>query len=183
VALRGFEGHEPVLGAGVYVDEAALVVGDVLLGDESSVWPHAVVRGDIQQIRVGPRTNIQDGAVLHVTHDSRWNPGGFPLVIGREVTVGHAVVLHGCTVGDQCLVGMGAVVMDGAYLGPGLILGAGSLVPPGKVLEGGYLWVGRPARRVRPVTEDEQAYLEYAAAHYVTLKDRHLLGGGSTPPA
>lgn len=179
MALRGFEGREPALGAGVYVDEAALVIGDVVLADESSVWPHAVVRGDINHIRIGPRTNVQDGAVLHVTHASRWNPGGFPLLVGREVTVGHGALLHGCTVDDRCLIGMGSVVMDGARVGTGTILGAGSLVPPGRVLEGGCLWVGRPAKRVRPLTDEERAYLEYAAAHYVSLKNRHL--GGRQP--
>jgi carbonic anhydrase/acetyltransferase-like protein (isoleucine patch superfamily) len=179
VALRDFGGHRPLVGKGAYVDEAAIVIGDVVLGDEVSVWPGAVVRGDIQSIRIGARSNVQDGAVLHVTHDSRWNPGGFPLLVGREVTVGHGVVLHGCTVEDRCLVGMGSLVMDGARLGQGGIVGAGSLVPPGRVLEGGYLWIGRPAKRVRALTDDERAYLEYVAAHYVLLKDRYL-GEGST---
>jgi len=173
VAIRSFEGRSPVLGSGTYVDETALVIGDVTIGDDASIWPGAVVRGDIHSIRIGARTNVQDGSVLHVTHDSRFNPGGHALVLGDEVTVGHGVILHGCTIGDLCLVGMGSVVMDGARIGTGAILGAGSLVTPGKTLEGGYIWVGRPARRLRPLTGEERSYLAYAAEHYVRLKDRH----------
>jgi carbonic anhydrase/acetyltransferase-like protein (isoleucine patch superfamily) len=174
MTLRAFEGHQPALATGAYVDEAAVVIGRVEIGEDASVWPGAVLRGDIHSIRVGARSNLQDNCVLHVTHDSRFNPGGHPLEIGREVTVGHGALLHGCVVEDRCLIGMGAVVMDGARIGSETILGAGSLVPPGKVLEGGYLWVGRPAKRVRPLDERERAYLLYAAGHYVAVKDRYL---------
>jgi len=176
MATRSFEGRMPSLGKGAYVDETALVIGDVVIGDDASVWPGAVVRGDIHFIRIGARTNIQDGSVLHVTHDSPFSRGGHPLVVGDRVTVGHGVILHGCIVGDLCLVGMGSVVMDGVQVGAGTILGAGSLVPPGKTLEGGYLWVGRPARRVRPLADAERSYLAYAAEHYVRLKDRYCPG-------
>jgi len=174
VTIRSFAGMSPLLGPGAYVDDTALVVGDVTLGRDTSIWPMAVARGDIQRITLGERSNIQDGCVLHVTHGSRFNPGGHPLVVGDEVTVGHQVVLHGCRIADRCLIGMGSVVMDGVVIGPQVILAAGCLVPPGKALESGYLWVGRPARRSRSLTDEELAYLEYAAAHYVTLKDRHL---------
>ncbi len=174
MTVRSFENNTPTLASGVFVDETALVIGDVTLGPDASVWPMAVVRGDIHSIHLGARTNIQDGSVLHVTHASRFNPDGFPLTVGVEVTVGHGVVLHGCHIGDRCLIGMGSLVLDGARLESQVILGAGSLVPPGKVLESGYLWVGRPAKRSRPLTDEEVAYLEYAAEQYVRLKDRHL---------
>jgi len=156
-----------------YIDEAALVIGDVEIGDDTSVWPMCVIRGDIHHIRIGGRTNIQDGSVLHVTHDSEYKRGGSPLIIGHEVTVGHQATLHACTVGDQCLIGMGSIVLDGAVIENGAMLGAGSLVNPGKIIEGGYLWLGRPARRVRKLTDKEKAYLKYSAAHYVKLQRRH----------
>jgi carbonic anhydrase/acetyltransferase-like protein (isoleucine patch superfamily) len=181
MAVRDFDGATPSLAEGAYVDPSALVVGDVTLGRDASVWPMSVVRGDIHRLFIGKRSNVQDGSVLHVTHDSRFNPGGHPLIVGDEVTVGHHVVLHGCRVGDRCLIGMGSVVMDGAVLEPGLIVAAGSLVTPGKVLEGGYLWVGRPAQRGRYLTGNEVDYLVYSAEHYVRLKDRHTRA--AQPPA
>jgi len=175
MSIRSFDGHTPVLGAGVYVDEQALVAGRVEIGDDSSIWPMSVVRGDINTIHIGARTNIQDGSVLHVTHDSEYAPGGQALFIGDEVTVGHRVVLHACTVEDRCLIGMGAVVLDGAVIGSGAMVGAGALVTPGKELEGGYLYVGSPARRQRELTEQEKAFLGYSAGHYVALKNRWMV--------
>ncbi len=171
--IREFEGKTPRIAADVYVDPAAVVIGDTEIGPRASIWPGAVVRGDIHSIRIGAETNIQDGSVLHVTHDSPFNPGGFALRVGDGVTVGHRVTLHGCTIGDRCLIGMGATVMDGAELEAETILGAGSLVPPGKRLSGGNLWVGTPARQVRPLTAQEREQLTYAAAHYVALARRH----------
>jgi carbonic anhydrase/acetyltransferase-like protein (isoleucine patch superfamily) len=155
------------------VDERALVIGAVRLGEDSSVWPMCVVRADIQRIEIGARSNIQDGSVLHVTHDSEYHPGGQALIIGEGVTVGHHALLHACTVEDDCLIGMGSIVLDGAVIRAGAMLGAGALVPPGKDLEGGYLWVGRPARRRRALTDRERESIRYSAAHYVALKDRH----------
>lgn len=172
-----FEGHLPQLGPRVYVAEQALVLGQVEVGEDASIWPMTVVRGDVHRIRIGPRSNIQDLSMLHVSHDSVYNPGGFPLTIGAGVTVGHRVILHGCTVGDHCLIGMGAVVMDGAVLEDEVILGAGSLVTEGKHLQGGFLWVGSPARRVRRLTDEQLAGLRYSADHYVRLKDRHRTTG------
>ena len=172
--VRDFEGQRPRLGQRVYVADQALVIGQVEIGDDSSIWPMTVVRGDVKHIRIGARSNIQDGSVLHVTHDSGYHPGGYALAIGSDVTVGHRVILHGCTIGDRSLIGMGATVMDGAVLEPDLILGAGSLVPPGKTLTSGYLWVGSPARRARAITDEEREGLLYSAAHYVRLKDRYL---------
>ena len=172
-SIRPFHGKHPRIAADAWVDKSAVVIGDVEIGAGSSIWPLSVVRGDIHTIRIGRRTNIQDGCVLHVTHDSRFNPGGFPLTIEDQVTVGHKALLHGCHVGSRCLIGMGSVVMDGAVLESGLILAAGSLVPPGKVLEEGYLWRGSPARRVRPLTSQEQEYFSYSADNYVRLAERY----------
>ena len=173
MGIRPFEGTSPEIHPRAHVDERAVVIGAVRLGADSSVWPLCVLRADIQRIEVGARSNIQDGSVLHVTHDSPYHPGGQALIVGEGVTVGHHALLHACTVEDDCLIGMGSIVLDGAVIRAGAMLGAGALVPPGKALEGGYLWVGRPARRTRPLTDREQEYIRYSAAHYVALKERH----------
>ena len=171
--IRSFEGLHPRIAADAWVDETALVIGDVEIGPGSSVWPLCVVRGDIHLIRIGGMTNVQDGSVLHVTHDSDFNPGGYPLIIGDRVTIGHKVMLHGCEIGDRCLIGMASVVMDGAVVEPEVILGAGSLVTPGKVLTGGWLWRGSPARRVRELTRKERDFFDYSAENYCRLARRH----------
>lgn len=173
MTIRKFEYYSPDIAESAYVDESAVVTGNVTLGADSSIWPMASLRGDINSIRVGARSNIQDGSVLHVTHDSEYAPGGLPLVVGNDVTVGHNVVLHACTIEDECLIGMGAIVLDGAVVQRGAMVGAGSLVPPGKVLEGGHLWLGSPVKRVRELSEKETAYFKYSAQHYVELKERH----------
>lgn len=173
MTIRNFENISPTVSASAYVDEMALVLGNVIISEDVSIWPMAVVRGDVNRIEIGARTNIQDGSVLHVTHDSEFAPGGFPLTIGEDVTVGHNVTLHACSVGNYCLLGMGSTVLDGAVLEDRVMLGAGSLVSPGKRLEGGYLWLGSPARQVRELSEQELAWLEYSSAHYVELKNRH----------
>lgn len=172
--IRRYLDVTPQLGKHVFVDDMALAVGDVTIGDDASLWPFVVARGDVQKISIGARTNIQDGSVLHVSQDNRFNPGGFPLIIGANVTVGHGVILHGCTVEDYALIGMGSVILDGAVVQQRAMLAAGSLVSPGKILDGGYLWLGRPAKKVRPLTDEELTYLEYSAIHYVELKNKHL---------
>lgn len=169
-----FEGIHPLIDSTAYIHDQALVVGDVEIGRHSSVWPFTVIRGDVNRIRIGSQTNLQDNSVLHVTHDGPYHPGGYALQVGDDVTVGHRVILHGCRVGNQCLIGMGAIVMDGAVLHDRVLLGAGSLVPPGKELEGGYLWLGQPAKRVRELTGQEIESLAYSAQHYVRLKNRYL---------
>jgi carbonic anhydrase/acetyltransferase-like protein (isoleucine patch superfamily) len=176
MTIRNFEDRTPRIAKSAYVDPTALVIGDVSIAADVSLWPMVVARGDVNSIVIGARTNIQDGTVLHVSHDSEFAPGGFPLTIGADITVGHQAILHGCTVEDGCLIGMAATVMDGAILRSGVLLGAGSLVPPGQELEGGYLWVGSPARRMRPLRDQERAFLDYSAKHYAELKDRHLAG-------
>ncbi|MDH5712046.1 MAG: gamma carbonic anhydrase family protein [Gammaproteobacteria bacterium] len=173
MAIRNFENFIPEIDTSAFIDEMAVVIGDVRIGADSSVWPMCSIRGDIHSIRIGERTNIQDGSVLHVTHDSEYAPGGNALQIGNDVTVGHNVVLHACTIEDGCLIGMGAVVLDGAVVQSGAMVGAGSLVSPGKVLEGGYLWLGSPVKRVRELNEKEKSFFKYSAQHYVQLKNRH----------
>ena len=173
MAIRSFEGITPRIAVSAYIDAAAVVIGDVEIGEDSSIWPMCVVRGDVQRIRIGARTSIQDGTVIHVTHDSRFCPGGQPTSIGNDNTVGHKVILHACTVEDCCLIGMNAVIMDGAVIQSRVIIGAGSVVPPGKILESGYLYVGSPVKQMRPLTEKELEFLPYSAQNYVRLKERH----------
>ena len=180
MTVRKFENVSPAIAASAYVDEAALVIGDVTIGDDASLWPMVVARGDVNSIHIGARTNIQDGTILHVSHDSEFAPGGFALHIGASITVAHQAILHGCTVEDRCLIGMAATVMDGAIIRSGAIVGAGSLVPPGHDLEGGFLWIGSPARKVRPLRAQEEAFLDYSANHYIEVKNRHLAGSEQT---
>lgn len=172
--LRTYRGVLPTLGARVYVDPAATVIGDVELGDDVSIWPGAVLRGDVERIRVGARSNVQDGAVLHVTHDGPYTPGGSPCIIGSDVTIGHGAVIHACTLGDGCLVGMHATVLDGAVVSRHAFVGAGALIPPGKVVGEGELWLGNPARCVRRLNDEQIEALLYSARHYVKLKDEYL---------
>lgn len=172
--IRPYLEHTPKLGKAVFVDPSAVVIGDVSIGDDSSIWPLVVVRGDMHRIRIGARTSIQDGSVLHITHAGPFNPDGFPLTIGSDVTVGHKALLHGCTIHDKVLVGMGAIVMDGAVIESEVILAAGSIVPPGKILSSGYLYRGSPAKQARPLTDKEKSFFTYTAANYVKLKDKHI---------
>lgn len=172
--IRPYREWQPVIGRRVWIDPAAIVIGRVTIGDDASIWPGAVLRGDVNAIAVGARTSIQDGSILHVASDRLAGEGGIPLVIGEDCTVGHRVILHACSVGRRCLVGMGAIVMDGAAIGDEVILGAGSLVPAGKKLPPRTLWVGSPARQLRGLTADEIAYLAESAAHYVALKADYL---------
>jgi len=177
-AIRPYLDHHPQLGERVYVDATAVVIGQVILGDDVSIWPMAVVRGDVNAIAVGARTSVQDGSVLHVTHDGPYTPGGRALVIGRDVTIGHKAILHACTVEDSSLIGMGSIVLDGAVIERHVVVGAGALVPPGERLTSGALYIGAPARRARDLTTDEIESLTYSAQHYARLKDRYLAAGG-----
>lgn len=172
--IRAHADLHPQMADDVFVDPTAVIIGDVEIGAGSSVWPLSVIRGDIHRIRIGQRTSVQDGCVLHVTHAGPYNPDGFPLIIGDEVTIGHKVMLHGCIIGSRVLIGMGAIVMDGVIVGDEVVIGAGALVPPGKVLESGYLYVGSPARQVRPLTESELDYFRYTAQRYVDLAAVYL---------
>lgn len=182
MTLRPYRNQMPRLGANVFVDAAALAIGDVDIGDDASLWPFVVARGDVNAIRIGARTNVQDGSVLHVTHDGPYTPGGFPLTIGADVTIGHGVILHACTIEDACLVGMRATVLDGAVVRRHAMIGAGAVVTSGKVVGEGELWLGNPARCVRMLTAAQIEQLYYSARHYVRLKDEYLAAQRENAP-
>jgi len=172
--VRPWKGIWPQCGARVYLDPMAVVIGQVTLGDDVSVWPFAVVRGDVHTISVGARTNVQDGAVLHVTHDSVYTPGGLPLVIGEDNVIGHQALLHACTIGSRCLIGMGSIVMDGAVVEDEVIVAGGAVVTPRTRCESRSLYAGNPARRLRALTDREIEALAYGARKYVDVKDEYL---------
>ncbi|WP_417659948.1 gamma carbonic anhydrase family protein [Pseudidiomarina sp.] len=173
--IRSYRGIEPQLGEHVYIDDSAVIVGDVRIGEHSSIWPLVAARGDVNFIRIGARTNVQDNCVLHVSRISEGNPAGHPLIIGDDVTVGHHVMLHGCEIGSRVLIGMSAVIMDGAVVEDDVIIGAGSLVPPGKTLRSGYLYVGSPVKEARKLSQAELNFLPQSAENYVTLKEDYRL--------
>lgn len=164
---------QPQVHTSAYIHPSAQIIGETILGADVSVWCNAVIRGDVNHIHIGAGTNIQDLSMLHVSHKSAWDAIGAPLVIGERVTVGHSVILHGCTIGDECLIGMGSIVMDKAVLEPRVLLGAGSLVPEGKTLQSGYLYLGRPAKQLRLLTPEELAYFDYSAQHYIALANSY----------
>ncbi len=165
--VAAYEGKQPRIAASVFLAEGTVVVGDVEIGERSSLWFGTVVRGDVNHVRIGARTNVQDMSVVHVTS------GTHPTVIGDDVTVGHRAVLHGCTINDRCLVGIGAIVLDGAVVGPDAMVGAGALVPPGMVVPPGTLVLGAPAKVKRPLTPDELGHLRASAAHYAGYAARY----------
>ncbi|RYV04265.1 gamma carbonic anhydrase family protein [Shewanella sp. OPT22] len=173
-SIRSYKGMRPFIGKNTYIDSSSVLVGDIYLDDDVSIWPMVAARGDVNSIKIGARSNIQDGTVLHVTHKSESNPDGYPLIIGDDVTVGHKAMLHGCTIGNRVLVGMGTLILDNATIEDDVMIGAGSLVPPGKVLESGYLYVGRPVKQVRSLNDKERTFLGYSAAHYVRLKNDYI---------
>jgi carbonic anhydrase/acetyltransferase-like protein (isoleucine patch superfamily) len=172
--IQSFQAHAPQLASGVYLHNAATVIGHVNLGENVSVWPNAVIRGDINFIKIGAGSNIQDGAVLHVNHQSSYDPNGSPLIIGANVTIGHMVILHGCTIEDECLIGMGSIVMDKAVVQKNVLVAAGSLVPEGKILESGFLYMGSPVKKIRALTADEIAFFMVSAENYIKLKNQYL---------
>ncbi|RVU86404.1 gamma carbonic anhydrase family protein [Leucothrix sargassi] len=174
MTIRTFDGHTPQVDDSAYVDESAVVIGNVKIGADASIWPCAVARGDVNYIHIGARTNVQDGSILHVVHANAefTSESGAALVIGDDVTVGHNVVLHACQIGNRCLVGMGAIVMDYSVVEDEVMIAAGSVVPPGKTLESGHLYLGNPAKKKRPLTEKEKTFLAYSAKNYVSLSKK-----------
>ena len=173
--LYPFEGKRPVVHPTAFVAPTAAVIGDVEIGEGANVWYHCVLRGDTNTIRIGPRSNIQDGTIVHV------NAGRQNTVVGADVTVGHAAIVHACTLEDRAFVGMGATVLDRAVIEEGGMLGAGGLLPPGKRIGPNELWVGNPAKLVRVMDAAERGRFDRTAAHYVELAKRHrasLVGGG-----
>jgi carbonic anhydrase/acetyltransferase-like protein (isoleucine patch superfamily) len=172
MTIRSFAGKTPVLGKGVFVAENAAIIGDVVIGDESSIWYATTVRGDVMPIRIGARTSIQDNTVIHVTSDFSGT------TIGDDCTIGHAAIIHACTVEDFCLIGMGSILLDGARIGTGSLVGAGALVTPGTVIPPGSLVIGSPAKVKRPLNDKEREQIRYGAAHYVELARAYLAGEG-----
>ncbi len=166
--IHPFKGNSPKIDDSAFVVESAQIIGDVIIGEESSVWFNAVIRGDVNHIQIGNHTNIQDGCVLHVARKT------LPLIVGDEVTVGHNVTLHACTIGSRCLIGMGAVVMDGAEIGEHSIVGAGALVTPGTKIPPGSLVLGSPAKVKRELTEEEKRGIRESAANYVGDIENYL---------
>jgi len=176
--IRPYQGQLPRLGQRVYVDQGAQLIGDVELGDDASLWPGVVVRGDVNYIRIGARTNVQDGSIIHVSHEGPFTrPGGYPTLIGADVTIGHAAVVHACVIEDACLIGMHATVLDGAVIKKHGFVGAGAVIPPGKTVGERELWLGNPAKCVRVLSDRDVEALYYSASHYVKLKDRYLASG------
>ena len=176
MTISNYLNTSPLIGERAYLHPSCQVIGDVTLGDDSSVWCNTVLRGDVNSIVIGRGTNVQDLTICHVSHKSVDKPEGSPLIIGEYVTVGHSVILHGCTIGNECLIGMGSIIMDDVVIPDRVMIGAGSLISPGKKLESGMLYMGRPAKLVRALTEEQQAYLRSSAEHYIKLKDDYLKG-------
>ena len=172
--LRTFQGIKPTIPKSCFIEETGVVIGDVVMGEDCSVWFHAVIRGDVHFIRIGDRTNVQDLCVLHVTHDTH------PLIIGNDVTIGHNVILHGCTIRDRVLIGMGAIIMDGAVIGEDSVVGAGALVTEGTIVPAKSLILGSPAKVKRTVTENELSWIKESADNYVNYA-RQYLGGPEKP--
>lgn len=177
MSIRAYNGVSATIGLNAYIDPDAVVIGNVELEEDASIWPCAVARGDVHRIRIGARSNVQDGAVLHVTHDGQYTLGGFPLLLGADVTIGHGAVIHACTIQEAVLVGMNATVLDGVLVKKHSMIGAGALVSPGKVVGEGELWLGNPARCVRMLSDREIEHLYYSAKHYVRIKNQYLGAG------
>ena len=174
MTIRKFKGIKPNIHEKAYVDENSTVIGDVTIGEESSIWPQTVIRGDVQKVIIGKRTNVQDGSILHVTSDNIFTPGGVPLIIGDDVTIGHGVTLHACLIQDQCLIGIGSIILDGAIVQSNSMLAAGSLVGPNKTIESGMLYKGSPAKPARELTKQEIEYIGFSSKHYVKTTKEHI---------
>lgn len=175
MSLRSYQGVTPTIADSAYIDESAVVIGQVNIEQQCSIWPHVTIRGDVNSIQIGQRSNIQDGSVIHVTRPSEEIPAGLGVQIGDDVTIGHNATLHGCTLGNRILVGMGAILLDGVIVADDIMIGAGALVPPGKKLKSGYLYRGHPVTRARPLTEAEFAFLRQSAQNYIDLKDHYCV--------
>ncbi len=171
MAIRRFLDKTPVIDSTAYVDESAVIIGDVRLGKDVSIWPMVVARGDHQSIIIGDGTNVQDGTVIHIASSNEWVPGGLPCIVGEGVTVGHKAMLHACTIGNLCLIGMSSTILDGAVIEDHVMVGAGSLVPMGKRLESGYLYLGSPVKQVRTLSDREKFYIDYSWKHYIQTKN------------
>lgn len=168
--LRSYRGKLPQVASTAYVDEQAVVIGDVTIGEHSSIWPCVVIRGDVHYVRIGARSNVQDGSVLHVMRNE------WPLILGDNVTVGHGVVLHGCTIESRCLIGMGSIILNGATIGAGSIVAAGTLVPEGTEVAPGSLFMGHPGKFRRTLTPIDQQSIDSYAQRYIEYKETYIAG-------
>jgi gamma-carbonic anhydrase len=172
--IRSFQGMHPKIDPTAFIAETAVVIGDVTIGAQSSIWYNCVARGDVNFIRIGNRSNIQDLSMLHVTHKKHAEDPGAPLIIGDDVTVGHSVTLHGCTIGNGAFIGMQAIIMDKVVVGKGALIGARSLVTEGIVIPPHTLWVGAPAKHKRDLNPDEVAWLQRSAGNYVNYALQYM---------
>lgn len=173
MAIYPFEGIFPEIHAQAFVHPDATIIGHVIIGPRTSIWPGVVIRGDVNRILIGMETNVQDGAILHVARPTEKNPRGTALIIGDRVTIGHQVTLHACHLENQTMIGIGAILLDGVVVGEEAMVGAGSLVPPGKIIPPRELWLGSPAKRIRSRSDEEIAATAATTANYVTLAQRH----------
>lgn len=171
--IRPYLNQSPILGDNTFIDPSAIVIGETTLAQDVSIWCGVVIRADVNSISIGARSNVQDLSMLHVSKKTAAKPQGSPLVIGEDVTIGHQVMLHGCTVGNRVLIGIGCIVLDDAIIEDDVIIGAGSLVPPRKTLKSGYLYMGRPAQAVRELTDADRASILENAQHYKNLAQNH----------
>lgn len=173
-SIRAYKNTWPTLADRVFIDPTATVIGKVTIAEESSIWPMVVIRGDVNHIRIGARSNIQDATVIHVSRPKPSNPEGYPSIMGDDVTIGHKVMLHGCRIGNRVLIGMGAIILDGVVIEDEVIVGAGALVTSGKHLESGFLYIGSPARKARPLKDSERTHFVDTALNYMALKNDFL---------
>jgi carbonic anhydrase/acetyltransferase-like protein (isoleucine patch superfamily) len=174
MTIRKFKDYKPNIHSDAFVDENCTIIGDVTIGKESSIWPNTVIRGDVNKITIGERTNVQEGSILHGTSDNIFTPGGFPLKIGNDVTIGHGAILHACTIENECLIGIGSIILDGAIIKSHSMIAAGSLVGPNKIIESGTLYKGSPAKPARELTKKEIEYISFSAKHYVNTMKEHI---------
>ncbi|MBF0454744.1 MAG: gamma carbonic anhydrase family protein [Magnetococcales bacterium] len=174
--IHSFEGHHPHIDSSAFIHPDATIIGQVRIGPHSSIWPGVVIRGDVNTIVIGAESNIQDGSILHVTRPTEHNPQGTPLIIGDQVLIGHQVTLHACHIEQGAMIGIGAIVLDRAMVGQRAMLGAGSLLTPGKIVPPETLWLGSPARQIRPRTPEELQATLKTTLNYVTLSHRHRTG-------
>lgn len=174
MSIEKFEDYLPKIGNNVFIHKSAIIIGDVEIDKNSSVWPGAIIRGDLLSIKIGSNTNIQDNCILHTTHASKYNIDGYSLKIGNNVTIGHGAILHGCTVYNNVLIGMGSTILDGAIIPENVIIGANTLIASNKNLESGYLYYGNPVKQIRALTKEEIEFISYSSASYCKLKEKYL---------
>ena len=173
VTIAAFNGKAPRIHDSAFIAPGTRIVGDVRIGPEASIWYNCVLRADVSRIVIGARSNVQDGSVIHCDEPMPGHPDGFPTIIGEDVLIGHLAMVHGCVLNDRAFVGLGAIVMDGCVVDSDAMLGAGALLPEGKHIGAGELWVGRPAKKVRDLSEEAIAGMRAGAAHYVENAKAH----------